>query len=178
MKEFLRRMIRAALLDAETFERIEADRSATREAFAVVALASLAAGLGSVENNGWSGIGFITAAALVGWLAWAWLTCFIGTRILPRPETSANLGELLRTIGFASSPGLLLVFALFPPIAPYVYPACGVWMLIAMIVAVRQALDYEGPGGTARAVAVCAIGFPLYALLLVTALLMLGPWPI
>ncbi len=178
MRKFMLRMIRAALLDARTYEEIEADRSATWEAFAVVALASVAAGLGSLENNGWSGIGYITAAALVGWLAWAWLACFIGTRILPRPETSADLGELLRTIGFASSPGILLVFALFPPIAPYVYPACGLWMLIAMIVAVRQALDYEGPGGTARAIAVCAIGFPLYALLLVTALLALGPWPI
>ena len=178
MTEFMLRMMHAALLDAATYEAIEADRSATPQAFAVVVLASVAAGLGSLENNGWSGIGYITVAALVGWLAWVWLACFIGTRILPRPETSADLGELLRTIGFASSPGILLVLALFPPISPYVYPVCGLWMLIAMIVAVRQALDYEGPGGTARAIAVCAIGFPLYVLLLVTALLALGPWPI
>lgn len=178
MREFMLRMIRAALLDARTYEEVEADRSATRQAFAVVALASVAAGLGSLENNGWSGIGTITGAALVGWLAWAWLACFIGTRILPRPETSADLGELLRTIGFASSPGILLVFALFPPLSPYVYPVCSLWMLIAMIVAVRQALDYEGPGGTARAIAVCAIGFPVYVVLLMTALLALGPWPI
>lgn len=178
MRKFVLRMIRAALLDARTYEAIEADRSATPQAFAVVALASVAAGLGSLENNGWSGIGIITGAALVGWLLWAWLACLVGTRILPRPETSADFGELLRTIGFASTPGILLVFALFPPIAPYLYPVCGLWMLIAMIVAVRQALDYEGAGGTARAIAVCAIGFPLYVLLLMTALLALGPWPI
>jgi hypothetical protein len=178
MRKFMLRMIRAALLDARTYEEVEAERSATPQAFAVVALASVAAGVGSLENNGWSGIGYITGAALIGWLAWAWLACFIGTRILPRPETSADLGELLRTIGFASSPGILLVFALLPPLSAYVYPVCGLWMLIAMIVAVRQALDYEGPGGTARAIAVCAIGFPIYVFLLMTALLALGPWPI
>jgi hypothetical protein len=178
MREFMLRMIRAALLDARTYEEVEAERSATPQAFAVVALASVAAGVGSLENNGWSGIGYITGAALIGWLAWAWLACFIGTRILPRPETSADLGELLRTIGFASSPGILLVFALLPPLSAYVYPVCGLWMLIAMIVAVRQALDYEGAGGMVRAIAVCAIGFPIYVLLLMTALLALGPWPI
>jgi len=117
MTEFMLRMIRAALLDARIHEEIEAHRSATPQAFAVVPLAS-------------------------------------------------------------SAPGILLVFALLPPLSAYVYPVCGLWMLIAMIVAVRQALDCEGPGGTARAIAVCAIGFPIYVLLLMTALLALGPWPI
>ncbi len=178
MSGIIERMTRAALLDPQVFEEVEADHSATPQAFAVVVLTSLAAGIGSLENNGWSGIGYITGAALVGWLSWAWLTCLIGTRILPRAETVADLGELLRTIGFASSPGVLLVFAVIPPIAPYVFPVCGVWMLVSMVIAVRQALDYEGPGGTARAIAVCAIGFPIYALLLAAALLALGPWPV
>jgi hypothetical protein len=51
-------------------------------------------------------------------------------------------------------------------------------MLVAMVIAVRQALDYEGPGGTLRAIAVCAIGFPLYALIVAVALLVTGPWPV
>jgi hypothetical protein len=177
MKTFLARMLGAALLDARVYEEIEADRAATPQAFAAVVLASLAAGIGSLENNGISGLGWITAAALVGWLVWAWITCVIGTRILPRAETSADFGELLRTIGFASAPGILLVAALVPPLASWVFLGCGVWMLVAMIVAVRQALDFEGPGGTLRAIAVCAIGFPIYAALLAAALLLLGPWP-
>lgn len=178
MSGIVTRMTRAALLDPETYEEVEADRSANGQAFGVVLLASLAAGIGSLENNGWSGIAYITVAALVGWFSWAWLTCLIGTRILPRAQTSADLGELLRTIGFASSPGLLLVFAAIPPISSYVFPACGLWMLVAMVVAVRQALDYEGRGSTARAIAVCAIGFPAYVLLVATALLLVGPWPV
>jgi len=149
MSRIVARMTRAALLDAQIYEEVEADRSATPQAFAVVVLASIAA-----------------------------VTCVIGTRILPRAETVSDLGELLRTLGFASSPGILLVFAAIPAISPYVFPVCGVWMLAAMVVAVRQALDYEGRGGTARSIAVCAIGFPIYALLLAIALLAFGPWPI
>ena len=178
MSGFVRRMTRAALLDPDTYEEVEADRSANWQAFTVVLLASLAAGVGSLENNGWSGIGYISVAALVGWLTWAWLTCFIGTRILPRADTVADLGELLRTLGFASSPGVLLAFAAIPPISSYVFPLCGAWMLVSMVIAVRQALDYQGRGGTLRAVAVCAIGFPIYALLVAGTLVVLGPWPI
>jgi len=117
MSRIVARMTRAALLDAQIYEEVEADRSATPQAFAVVVLASIAAGIGSLENNGWSGIGYITVAALVGWLVWAGLTCVIGTRILPRAETVSDLGELLRTLGFASSPGILLVFAAIPAIS-------------------------------------------------------------
>ena len=178
MSGIVTRMTRAALLDAQIYEEVEADRSATPQALAVVVLASVAAGIGSLENNGWSGIGYITVAALVGWWVWAWLTCFIGTRILPRSETDCDLGELLRTIGFASSPGTLLVFAAIPAISLYVFLVCGLWMLAAMVAAVRQALDYEGRGGTLRSIAVCAIGFPIYALLVAITLLVLGPWPI
>jgi hypothetical protein len=178
MSGIVERMTRAALLDAQIYEEVEADRSATPQAFAVVVLTSIAAGVGSLDNNGWSGIGAITIAFLVGWLLWAWLTCLIGTRLLPVTETVADLGELLRTIGFASSPGLLLVLAVIPAIAPYVFPACGAWMLVSMVIAVRQALDYEGPGGTLRAVAVCAIGFPVFAVIVAVALLVMGPWPV
>lgn len=114
----------------------------------------------------------------MGFAFWAWLTCIIGARILPGAETKSDTGELLRTLGFANSPGVLLVFAVIPPLAPFIFPICGVWMLTAMVVTVRQALDYEGAGGTARAIAVCAIGFPIYALPVAVTLLILGPWPV
>jgi len=176
--ELATRMKRAALLDAHVYEEVEADRGATSQAFAVVVLAAVSAGIGSLDNNGVAGVGYITGAALVGWVGWAWITCFIGTRFLPREETRSDLGELLRTLGFAASPGVLAVLAVVPPLAAVVFPICGAWMLVAMVVGVRQALDYEGPGATLRAIAVCALGFPVYALVLIVALLVLGPWPI
>lgn len=178
MAGLLRRMMHAALLDREIYEEVEADRGANLQALFVVLLSSAAAGIGSLENNGVQGIFIIMVASLVTWWSWAWLTYAIGTKILPRPETVADHGELLRTLGFSSSPGVLLVLALIAPIAPLIFPLCMIWMLVAMVIGVRQALDYEGPGATGRAIAVCAIGFPVYAIGLTTMLLVLGPWPI
>lgn len=172
---FPRRMLRAALLDADVYEEVEADTGATGQACAVVLLSAVAAGVGSIENNGVTGIAWHALASLVGWWIWAYLTYLIGTRLLPGPETVADHGELLRTIGFSSSPGLLRVLGVVPEIAGWVFLVCTIWMLVAMVVGVRQALDYAGTG---RAIAVCAIGFPFYALILLVSLLLLGPWPL
>jgi hypothetical protein len=178
MSAFTTRILRATLLDSETYEEVEADRTANLQALGVVMLAGVSAGVGSMDNNGAGGILPIAAAALAGWWIWAYLTYFIGTRFLAGPNTEADHGELLRTIGFSSAPGILLLLAVFPPLAEYVWPLAMIWMLVAMIVAVRQALDYEGPGATGRAVLVCAVGFPVYASIVTAALLLLGPWPI
>ncbi len=93
---------------------------------------------------------------LVGWFIWAALTFLIGTKILPEPQTKADLGELLRTIGFSASPGVLRIFGMIPLLGGLIALAASVWMLVAMVVAVRQALDYTSTG---RAVGVCAIGW-------------------
>ncbi len=178
MAGFAKRMLGAALLDVDTYEEVEADRSANAQALAVVVLASLGAGIGSIENSGAAGIVYIALSSLVGWWIWAYLTYFIGTRFLAGPETEADHGELLRTIGFSSAPGILLASAVLPVLAPVVFPVCMLWMLIAMVVGVRQALDYVGAGATGRAIAVCALGFPIYAVFIAVALLVLGPWPV
>jgi hypothetical protein len=150
------RMVRAAKLDPQLYEEVEADKAALGQALGVVVLASIAAGVGSGGLGGLSGFFIGTAAALIGWFVWAALTYFIGTRILPEPNTRADLGELLRTIGFASSPGLLRVLGLIPGVTGIVFLISGIWMLVAMIIAVRQALDYRS---TLRAVGVCVIGW-------------------
>jgi len=170
-----RRMVRAALLDAELYEEIEADRGANGQAFCVVVLSAVAAGVGGLEHHGVSAIFDYTLAALASWWIWAYVAFFVGTRLLPGPETQSDPGELLRTIGFSSAPGVLRVFALISPIAAAVFLVCTGWMLVTMVVAVRQALDYSGTG---RAIAVCAIGFPIYAATLALSMLLLGPWPL
>jgi len=170
-----RRMLRAALLDRELYEEVEADRGATGQACFVVVLSAIAAGIGGIEHHGVLAILGYTLAALVGWWVWAYVAYLIGTQLLPGPETQADPGELLRTIGFSSAPGVLRVLALVSPIAGVVFLVSTAWMLVAMVVAVRQALDYSG---TPRAVAVCAIGFPIYAATLALSMLLLGPWPL
>jgi len=156
MASFGDRIIRASKLDSNLYEEVEADKSAMGQAITVVVLSSIAAGVGTITTAGISGIVFGTIAALAGWIVWAFLTYFIGTRLLPEPQTKADYGELLRTIGFASSPGLIRVLGIIPFLQSIVFIIAGIWMLVAMIIAVRQALDYNS---TLRAVGVCVIGW-------------------
>ena len=165
MASMVNRMIRAAKLDPQLYEEVEADKGALGQAMGVVVLTSIASGVGSASLGGASGLLLGTLSALIGWFIWAGLTYLIGTRILPEPQTSADIGELLRTTGFSSSPGVVRVLGLIPGLTVIVFFISGVWMLVAMVIAVRQALDYRG---TLRAVGVCAIGWiiQLFVLLL------------
>ncbi len=158
------RIIRAAKLDVNLYEEVEADKGAFWQAMTVVVLSSIAAGIGSITKVGLGGILILTIASLVGWYLWALLTYFIGTKLLPEPQTKADIGELLRTIGFSSSPGLIRVFGIIPGLGIIVYPAALIWMLVAMIIAVRQALDYKS---TLRAIGVCVISWVIQMLILI-----------
>jgi hypothetical protein len=174
-RSFVRRCIGAALFQPDVYEEVEADRSANGQATVVVTLSAVAAGLGAIANHGPMGVLWYTLAALASWYVWALIAYWIGTRLLPVPRTEADPGQLLRTIGFSSAPGVLRIFAFVPGIGAWVFLASTLWMLVAMVVAVRHALDYCT---IRRAVAVCAIGFPFYAVALALSLFLLGPWPI
>ena len=161
---FKNRIIRATKLDSNLYEEVEADKSALGQAMAIVVLSSIAAGIGLYKTGGFSGIITGTMASLISWYVWAYLTYFIGTKFLPEPQTQADLGELLRTIGFSSSPGLLRVFYFVPGVGGLLYLISSLWMLVAMIISVRQALDYNS---TLRAVGVCVIGYVIQIFVLV-----------
>ena len=156
MASFTDRMIRAAKLDVNLYEEVEADKGAMGQAMQVVILSSVAAGIGTIGTTGIKGLVLGTIVALVGWFIWAFLTYFIGTRLLPEPQTKADYGELLRTIGFSSSPGVLRVLGVIPMLGNILNFIISIWMLVAMVIAVRQALDYKS---TWRAVGVCLIGW-------------------
>jgi len=141
MASFTERMIRAAKLDVNLYEEVEADKSAMGQAMAVVILSSVAAGIGTFGTMGFKGLVLGTVTALAAWYIWAFLTYFIGTRLLPEPQTKADYGELLRTIGFSSSPGVLRVVGIIPMLGAIVNLVVGIWTLAAMVIAVRQALD-------------------------------------
>lgn len=168
MKSFTHRMIGAARLDAATFEEVEADATATGQAMGVVLLVSIATGVGSVTAGGTGSFFFAGFLALVAWVVWAALTYVIGTRLLPEPQTHANVGEMMRTIGFAQSPGILRVFIGIPGLGLLILAVVSVWMLVTMVVAVRQALDYKS---TARALGVCVIGWVISVVLLLVAIM-------
>jgi hypothetical protein len=160
MTTFPQRLVGAAVLNGRTYEEVEADRRASAQATAVVLLTSIAGGIGLL-GSGMPTLPFLVAGiigSLLGWISWAALTYFIGTRLLPEPQTKADVGQLLRTLAFASAPGMLRVFGLVPLVGSTIYALASIWMLVAMIVAVRQALDYTS---IARAVGVCLVGWAL-----------------
>ena len=153
-------MIGAATLRTSTYEEVEADTSATKQAMLVVVLVSLASGVGNFGVGGVPALLFGILAALAGWAFWAWITYYVGTTILRTPETHANWGQLARTLGYAQTPGLFKVFGFVPGIGPIIFFIASIWQLIAAIIAIRQALDYTS---TRRAIAVAVIGFIGYA---------------
>ena len=173
MSTFSERMIGAAKLDVHTYEEVEADTTATGQAMAVVVLSSIAQGIGALTLGGG---GFLAGAfgALIGWFIWAFLVYLIGTKLLPEQETRSDVGELLRTTGFSASPGLLRVLGLVPFLGGLVIFAANIWMLIAMIIAVRQALDYKSTG---RAVGVCLIGWVVQFVIIVILVVASGARP-
>jgi len=166
------RMVRAAMLDVSLYEEVEADKDAMWQAILVVVLASIASGIASVEQRGLYGLALLSLAALFSWFVWAILTYFIGAKLLPMPQTRSDPGELLRTIGFSSSPGLIRVLGVIPVLHGPVMLIASLWMLATMVVAVRQALDYTS---TWRAIGVCLIGWLVQAIALAgIAVLFLG----
>lgn len=152
-------------LEAAAFEEIEADKGATGQACFVVIGASIAAGIGTGLLLGPVALLRETIGAVVGWVMWAGVTYLLGTRVLPQPQTRTDMGELLRVIGFSYAPNVVSLLNLVPPVARLRVPAMdagvvpmgvALWLLAAMVIGVRQALDYTS---TFRAFAVVFIGW-------------------
>ena len=168
---FINRIIRACKLDISLYEEVEADETATLQAASVVVLSSIAAGVGAI-SLGASNFLMAPLLSLVSWYIWAYLIYFIGAKLFPEPNTEADHGQLLRTIGFSSAPGLIRVFGFTPELMSITFLGSGIWMLVAMVIAVRQALDYES---TWRAIGVVVIGFLVQAMALIMLLRIFGP---
>lgn len=154
MATFGARMLGAARLDTAVYEEVEKDTTATGQALGVVVLSSVATGIGLTA--GLYGIIIGLVAGVIAWGLWAALIYWIGATMLPEPTTTADWGELARTLGFATTPGVLRILGIIPVLGELTFIVTGVWMLVATIIAVRQALDYQS---LPRAVGVCLIGW-------------------
>jgi hypothetical protein len=162
-------MIRAAQLDATLYEEVEVDEQATTQALIVVLLASFCSGIGTAISRAITGSGSLAigtglfgglVTSFITWLMWSFITYFVGTRIF---GGTASFGELLRTIGFSDSPGVLLIFSFIPILGGLLSFGVWVWGLIAMVVAVRHALDFS----TGNAILTCVVGWIASVILLV-----------
>lgn len=160
MTGFMYRLLGALALDPAVYEFVEARRSSTFAAVVIVLASSLAAGIGAAGLAGPRPMNLLLIAgvALATWLAWAGLILYVGGLVLHQRQTKVTYGELVRTIGFAAAPGLFQVFALFTPLMIPVLVVSWLWMIAAMVIAVRQALDFES---TWRAFGVCMVTLSL-----------------
>jgi hypothetical protein len=145
------RMKGAALLDVDTYEEVEADQTATGQAAGVVALVAVAQAIGGTGEGG-SGVLAGVVSALLGWLLWAGITYLIGAKLF---GGTATWGELLRTIGFAHTPGVLHVLDIIPVLGGIIRFGVAIWVLIAGIIAIRQALDIS----TGKAILTAGLGW-------------------
>jgi hypothetical protein len=151
-RSLIQRMIGAALLDASVYEEVEADRGATGQAAAVVAIVAVCSAIGNMGQGGARGPLTALVLAFVSWLIWAGLTYVVGTKLF---GGTADMGEMLRTLGFAQSPGVLAVIGLIPFLGRLAVFLVGIWILVAAVVAIRQALDFD----TVKAVATAVIAW-------------------
>ena len=154
---YFQRLKKAIFLDVALYEEVEKDKKFTDQAMMTVALVSIVQGF---MIAGFAPIALVQGilGSLIRFLIWAFFIAFVGTRILPEPETKSNTGELIRTLGFAYAPGLLVVLKIVPTISTFIDPVVTILQLAAMTIAVRQALDFSS---TVRAVGVCIVAFIL-----------------
>jgi hypothetical protein len=169
------RIVRAARLEVAFYNEVEADTSLNQEALMVVILVSVAAGIGSflqgiVQGSiGAAIIGLIVSAVMgvVGYYIWAYVTYFVGTNLF---HGTADVGELLRTLGYASGPRLLSVLVFIPCVGALLSLAGAIWSLVAGVIAVREALDFD----TTKAVITVIIGWVIIVVLTLMVAAVLG----
>lgn len=158
MTLFLKRFMGVLVLDASTFEEIEADRHAALQSATVVLLGCLAGGVAALGEGltGIAGFGAGTVISLGAWLVWAAVITTVGTLVLPERKTKSDLAEVLRVLGFAAAPAVFVAFAAMRAVAAPMLVLVTIWTIAAAVLGVRQALDYRS---TLRAVAVCAVAW-------------------
>ena len=160
-RSILERAVAAARLDAGAYEEVEADTGATGQAALIVLASAIAQGIAAV-HHGTSGIIGSICGALIAWVIWSGVTYVVGSTLF---KGTATMGELLRTLGFAQAAGVLYVIALVP-FGAFVTPIIAIWILVAGIIAIRQALDID----TWKAVVTAFVGW----LVLIIPLIVFG----
>jgi hypothetical protein len=147
-EQIYRRSTRAALLDRELYQEVEADTSLNKEALVVVIGVSLAGGIAAFITSVFRGqfgralLGLIiTPAVGIGnYYLWAYITQFIALNLF---DSDTDLGELLRVLGYASVPGVLRLLGFVPFFGPVISFAGGVWSLLAGYIGIQEAIDLD-----------------------------------
>lgn len=163
------RIVGAMKLDPNAFEDVERDPTAIGQSVAVIALAAVAAGIGNIYYGGLTGIVRGAFMSVISFLIWSLIIWLVGTKVLPEPATKADYPETFRVLGFAAAPGLASVITIIPLLGWLLMFIIWLWQIAAMVIAVRQVLDFSTTG---KAIVVVLIGF---AINIVLTMLIIGP---
>jgi len=163
------RVVGAMKLDPNAFEDVERDTTAIGQSVSVIALAAVAAGIGNVYYGGLTGIVSGAFMSIIGFLVWSLIIWLVGTKVMPEPATKADYPETFRVLGFSAAPGLASVVTIIPILGWLLMLVIWLWEIAAMVIAVRQVLDYSTTG---KAIIVVLIGF---AINIIVTLVILAP---
>ena len=150
------RVVGAMKLDPNAFEDVERDPTAIGQSVGVIVLAAVAAGIGNVFRGGLTGIVYGACLSVVGFLVWSLIVWVIGTKVMPEPATKADYPETFRVLGFSAAPGLASVVTIIPILGYLLMLLIWLWLIAAMIIAVKAVLDYSTLG---KAIIVVVIGW-------------------
>jgi hypothetical protein len=157
MASFQDRVVGVMRLQAATFEDVEHDPTAISQSALVVLAVALAGLIGSIRWGFYPGAAVATILfSFIGWAVSSAVVWLIGTRLMPGKNTEADYQQVLRVVGFAQAPGLFTVLGIIPILGWLIRFVVWIWTLIALVIAVRQALDYDD---TLKAVIVCVIAW-------------------
>lgn len=155
----LERMLGVVRLSVDTFEDVEKDGSATVQALIVVIIVSIASGVGQMLSGDADIVEALVLGvirSIVSWVIWALMALLVGTTILKTAQTEADWGQIARGTGFAQTPGVLNILRFIPVVGWVIFIVASIWQFAAMVIAVRQSLDYTS---TLRAFFVILIAF-------------------
>lgn len=163
----IQRMIGAAFFNRETYEEIEADQGALGQAIGVVLLVTLCGIVGGIIGGFFEGeavglgilLGIISGFVfgVVRWAIWVSVMYLVGGKMLRTGDTETSWSEVGRVVGFAYSPGVLSLFTFVPVVGGLFWLVGVVWQVAAVVVAVRQAMDFQSTGRAIGVVLLSAV---------------------
>jgi hypothetical protein len=141
-------------LDDATYESVERDTSATTEAGIVVALVAVAGAIGAIDDGGGAIIGTLIGA-FISWIVISYLLFMVGTRLLPSGNTQADLGQLLRVVGYAQVIGVVSIIGIIGDAGEVIAALIGLWGIVMFVKAIKSALEMS----TGRAIATAIVSY-------------------
>jgi len=137
------RVTAAATMKWEVYEEVRKDPIASSQARVIVATGAAAAAIGAFWGGPLAIIAYLLAG-VIGWVAFAYLTYWVGTTVFPGRKSDETRTLLFQALGIASAPRILMLSGLVLPLfAPLIALALFIWVLATAVPATQYALELD-----------------------------------